>query len=442
MKIEVTGISHKSKVTHQSSNVAVLSDKVGSDDKESTQRRRYGLMSKKEANAKKKVSAKRRPSFEIAEDYIELNFKPLIDVAKEAEMPAKERKKLEKAKRKQEKKANKVRHPVRNAIIGILVLSCMAIASGYWWWKTSNLPVDAKKTATYQFVVDQGATSDQVAVALKKAGFIRNELAFKFYVRLNGNVIQAGTHVLSPSYNLHDVVERLAKPVSDEKDIQIPPGLTLNQLKDVFRKYDYTDAEIETALSAHYDSDILADKPAEASLEGYLYPDTYRIYNDDDLGVVINKALKQFSDVAQKNYLKAKFASHGLSVYQGITLASIVTREVSNETDQKMVAGVFYNRIANGMQLGSDVTFQYAYKQGLCTENTPNCDSPYNTRLNAGLPPGPIANPTLSALKAVAEPTDSNYLYFVAGDDGKTYYSETADQHNQAVAQHCTTLCQ
>lgn len=441
MKIEVTGIEHKH-----------LKDRSNKPDKKSIRveaasetslvtKHASGLpMAKK--RSPKKPAAKRRPSFEIAEDYIELNFKPIIDVEKEAAMPAKERKKLKKAKRKQEKKVNKVHHPVRNAIVGIFILVCMAVGSAYWWWKTSNLPVDDKKTATYQFVVDQGANSDQIATALKKAGFIRNELAFRIYVRLNGNIIQAGTHVLSPSYNLHDVVERLAKPVSDEKDIQIPPGLTLNQLKDVFRKYDYTDAEIQAALTAHYDSDILVDKPADASLEGYLYPDTYRIYNDDDLNVVINKALKQFSDVAQKNDLKAKFASHGLNLHQGITLASIVTREVNNDADQKMVAGVFYNRMAAGMTLGSDVTFQYAYKQGLCNENTPNCNSPYNTRLNAGLPPGPIANPTLSALKAVADPTDSSYLFFVAGDDGKTYYSETADQHNQAVAQHCTTLCQ
>lgn len=107
-----------------------------------------------------------------------------------------------------------------------------------------------------------------------------------------------------------------------------------------------------------------------------------------------------------------------------------------------MVAGVFYNRLAAGMNLGSDVTYKYAYNQGLCGEDSPTCDSEYNTRVNEGLPPGPIATPTLTALLAVANPTNSNYYYFVAGEDGKTYYSETEDQHNQAVAEHCGDLCQ
>ena len=380
----------------------------------------------------------RRPSFEIAGDFVELNFKPIIDADKEENLTKKELRQ----KRKAEKKANHRRHYLRNAIIAACLLIIIAGATVFVWWNSSSEPVNRINANTYQFDVDEGATVDDVAQSLKKAGFIRSQLAFKIYVRLNGSVIQAGSHMLSPSYKLSEIVEKLATADTDEVDIQIPPGLTLDELRDVFKKYDYTDAEIEQAYNATYDNPILADRPAGATLEGYIYPDTYRVYAGDSLEVVIGKAIDEFANVAAENGLIDAFAAHGLSVYEGVTLASIVTKEVQNADDQKLVASVFYNRLNSGMELGSDVTFKYAYNSGLCSVDSPDCDSVYNTRIYAGLPPGPIANPSLTALQAVAYPTESSYYYFVAGEDGKTYFSETADQHNQAVADHCGELCQ
>lgn len=380
----------------------------------------------------------RRPSFEIAGDFVELNFKPIIDADKEENLTKKELRQ----KRKAEKKANHRRHYLRNAIIAACLLVIIAGATVFVWWNSSSEPVNRINANTYQFDVDEGATVDDVAQSLKKAGFIRSQLAFKIYVRLNGSVIQAGSHMLSPSYKLSEIVEKLATADTDEVDIQIPPGLTLDELRDVFKKYDYTDAEIELAYNAAYDNPILADRPAGATLEGYIYPDTYRVYAGDSLEVVIGKAIDEFANVVTENGLVDAFAAHGLSVYEGVTLASIVTKEVQNADDQKLVASVFYNRLNSGMELGSDVTFKYAYNSGLCSVDSPDCDSVYNTRIYAGLPPGPIANPSLTALQAVAYPTESNYYYFVAGEDGETYFSETADQHNQAVADHCGELCQ
>lgn len=387
----------------------------------------------------KPAKAKRvsRSSFEIAEDYIELNFKPIIDIEKEEQLSKKELK----AKRKAEKKAKKQSHVLRNSLIVAILLIMIAITTGVVWWNSSNEPVDIADKNARQFVVDEGATASEVAEALQKAGFIRSTLAFRIYTRLNGNVIQAGSHMLSPSYTMAEIVEKLATADTDEIDIQIPPGLTLNELRQVFKRYDYTDAEIERALTAQYDNPILASRPAGATLEGYLYPDTYRVFAGDDLEVLIQKALDRLEEVAKENNLEAGFAAQGLDFYQGLTLASIVTMEVQNGDDQKMVASVFYNRLAAGMNLGSDVTYMYAYEAGLCDANTPDCQSAYNTRIYEGLPPGPIANPSLTAMMAVAQPDTSSYYYFVAGEDGNTYFSETMDQHNQAVADHCGDLC-
>lgn len=381
---------------------------------------------------------KRRPSFEIARDYIILNFKPIIEAEAEENLSKKELRQ----KRRAERQENKRRHLVRNSVLGVLLLIAIVVGVAFVWWNSSNEPVNALDKNARQFVVDEGATTDQVATALQNAGFIRSTLAFRIYMRLNGGMIQAGNHMLSPSYTLSEIANKLATADTDEIDVQIPPGLTLDELRDVFKQYDYTDAEIEQALNADYDNPILADRPAGATLEGYLYPDTYRVYAGDSLEVVIEKSLDKLNQVATENNLAAAYASHGLSFYQGLTLASIVTKEVQKSDDQQMVASVFYNRLNAGMNLGSDVTFQYAYKSGLCSTNSPDCESVYNTRIYSGLPPGPIANPSLSAMLAVANPPASGYYYFVAGEDGNTYFSETADQHNQAVADHCGSLCE
>lgn len=384
----------------------------------------------------------RRPSVEIARDYVELDFKAVIDADRLKSMTPEERKAAELAAKRAARKqlSPKCWHALRIAlcVIVVLVLVCSTVVT---WWNVSTSAADAKDITVRQFVVDKGSSSMSVATALQRAGFIRNAIAFCIYVKLYGGNVQAGTHMLSPSFTLAKIAQTLASSTGTEINIQIPPGLTLDKLKDNFKKYDYTEQDVTAAFSKKYDNPILADLPNDASLEGYLYPDTYRVRAGDKLDVVINKALNQFYKVAKSNGILEGFKKHGLNIHKGITLASIVTKEVKDPSDQKKVAGVFYNRLTQGYNLGSDVTFKYAYAQGLCSTNSSKCDSVYNTRINKGLPPGPIANPSLSALKAVANPDSMAAMYFVAGDDGKTYFSDTLDQHNKAIAAHCTELC-
>ena len=381
--------------------------------------------------------AKRRPSIEIANDFIEMDFKALIDADRMASMSKRELRKFEKKRR----KVAKNRHPLVRATLTLAALVLVASGCVYMWWSSSISPVDPKDTKTRQFDVDKGASTAAVANALKRSGFIRNTLAFNVYMKFHGGIIQAGTHMLSPSFDLGKVVKNLATAETDEVDITIPPGLTLKELRENFKKYDYTDDEIDEAFNKQYDSPVLADRPSGATLEGYLYPDTYRVYAGDDLSILIQKALDKMNAEVLSNDFQTKFKENGLNLHKGITLASIVTKEVTSYDDQRKVAGVFYRRLNAGMPLGSDTTFMYAYAQGLCDTNTSKCNSIYNTRIYKGLPPGPIDNPSLSALKAVADPEIGTAMYFVSGDDGKTYFSDTLDQHNQAVAAHCTKLC-
>jgi len=391
-----------------------------------------------------KKPQRRRPSFEIARSYVEMNFVVLMA----PELTPKEAREARKTEAKADRRETRQRHRLRNTILSILGLLILCTGIAAMWWTTSLRPVDADNTDLRQFVVDQGATTDQVATALQKSGFIRNSLTFKIYSRLNNKVIQAGTHMLSPSYSTPEIIDELTQATADEIEIQVPPGLTLKQLRTVWKKYGYNDAEIDAAYVSEYESTLFDgrpnDLPIETRLEGYIYPETYRIYSGDRLEVVIKKALTQFEQVAAENDLKAQFAARDLTFYDGINLASMVLTEVSNTDDQKMVAGVFFNRLRIGMELGSDVTYKYAYAQGLCDVDSYLCDSIYNTRKFAGLPPGPVANPTLSALKAVANPTNTNYFYFVAGDgiySGKTFFSETFEEHKSNIIAYCRELC-
>ena len=390
----------------------------------------------------KKVIKARRPSFDIARDFVELNFAVLM----EPELTPKEAKKARKAEAKLERLEARRRHRVRNTLLSLLGLLIICAGIAMFWWTTALKPVNPNDTKIRQFVVDQGTTTDQVATALQKAGFIRSELAFRIYSRLNKTVVQAGTHFLSASYSTPEIVKKLTQATADEVEIQVPPGLSLKQLRTTWKKYGYSDSEIDAAYSAEYESSLFEGRPSSLSiemrLEGYIYPETYRIYRGDRLEILIKKCLDQFEQVVAKNDLVAQFAARGLSFYEGLTLTSIVQLEARKADEQQMVASVFYNRLGLGMSLGSDPTYRYAEANGLCGKGTAGttCNSPYNTRIHVGLPPSPIANVNEQALIATTNPPASDNLYFVTGDDGITRFAKTLAEHEENK-KYCIKLC-
>lgn len=214
----------------------------------------------------------------------------------------------------------------------------------------------------------------------------------------------------------------------------------------VLLKNGFTTEEIDEAFSFEYEHPLLKIKPKANDIEGFIYGDTYNFAADSDIKTIFNKTFDEFQQVIEKYNLEYQFKTQGLTLYEGIILASIVQKEVIASTsdiptnDQKTVAGIFYNRLRLGMTLGSDVTYQYiADKLGLVRD--PKLDNPYNTRKYVGLPPGPIASPGLTALLAVARPIDTNYYYFLSGDDGKTYYAVNASEHQENISRYCKVAC-
>jgi UPF0755 protein len=210
----------------------------------------------------------------------------------------------------------------------------------------------------------------------------------------------------------------------------------------LFKKYDFTNAEIEAALTKTYSHPLLASKPAELDLEGYIFPDTYEMRKQDTLESLLEMSFDNLYNKLSADGSLALITSRELTIHEALTMASIVGKEAPGEADQKAIAGVFWNRQEMGMPLGSDVTFKYAYKMGYCEVDSPSCASAWNTRIHAGLPPGPISNMKYSTIQAVLSPTASDYLFFVAGDDSTIYYATTEDEHQENVYRYCTTQCQ
>lgn len=281
-----------------------------------------------------------------------------------------------------------------------------------------------------------------IAQQLQDDGVIAHPFVFELTAALDGarSSFQAGTFTIPAHASVSKVIDQLtAKPDADEVTVRIPESATAKEIATLLDSAGVIDAASFLAAVATTDSrsvapdstyDFLRDKPATASLEGYLFPDTYRFFKRASAAHVVKKFLDTFEAKVAATVLSDIRAS-GHTVFEAVTMASIVDREVRTDTDRRIAAGIFWKRIQIGMALQSDATVNYVTgKQALQPTNVDlSTSSPYNTYQNRGLPPGPIGNPSLSAIRAVANPQASPYLYFLHKPDGATVFSKTFEEH-------------
>ena len=327
-------------------------------------------------------------------------------------------------------------------ILSIVIILGFGGVGLYSWYQSSLNPVSSSSMNVY-FSVEKGNGVSQIAHKLKDAGLIRSTSAFEYYVwsKRQNNGLQAGTYILSPSMSTDEIVNKMIKGDVAKNLLTILPGKRLDQIKKAFLAAKYSPAEVEAAFTpANYRGHpALASLPEGASLEGYLYPDSFQKQSDTPAQVIIRESLDEMQKYLTDSILKG-FTAHGLTTRQAIILASIVGQESGDPKYQSTVAQVLLLRLKQDRPLQADVTADYAAAIAGQPRNL-NIDSPYNTYLNKGLPPGPISNVTASALKTVAHPADTDYLFFVAGDDGKVYFSHTQEEHQQLVNQYCKKKC-
>ena len=328
-------------------------------------------------------------------------------------------------------------------ILGVLLAALLlTIAAAYLWYNDALKPVSSGNVEKVRVKIDSGSTFEMIGKQLEEQKLIRSSFAFTIYTRLTDthSGLQAGTYSLSPSESTPQIVDHLTSGNVDQFSITFLPGATLAENRAGLIKAGYSETEVDAALNKTYDSPLFANKPADTDLEGYIYGETYTFSSDVSVEGILEETFKHFYNVLVENNLIDGLESHGLNLYQAITLASIIQREEPNPEAQKQVAQVFYLRLAKDMPLGSDVTAYYgADKVG--AERSVAVDTPYNTRIHKGMPPGPIASPGLTALQAVAAPAAGDYLYFVSGDDDETYFSRTVEEHEKNAAEHCKIKC-
>ena len=339
-------------------------------------------------------------------------------------------------------------------IFGVLIfLFAILAAGGYCWYDHELKPVGSDIHQLKLIKISAGSTPSQIGKQLQGQSIIKNSLAFEIYARVSkkSNSLQAGTYRLSPAETTQQIVEHIVNGAVDEFSITFFPGATLTDdvtkseskkfdVTTVLKKAGYSSKEIKVALSDRYDSPLFDSKPASADLEGYIYGNTYEFGTGTTVHDILTRVFDEFYAKVKENKLIEAYSSHGLNLYQGITLASIIQREVNTPQDQKQVAQIFYTRLKTDMVLGSDVTYQYIADKTGVTRDV-NIDSPYNTRRNKGLPPGPISAPGLTALVAVAQPKEGDYVYFLSGDDDITYFAKTYEEHEANIANHCKIKC-
>jgi len=303
-----------------------------------------------------------------------------------------------------------------------------------------NRPVNAQDTKTIAFEVKQGQGVWTIADGLEKAGLINGSDYFKIYLWQTklGSKLKAGKYEFSPSMTIAQIVKTLTEGEnglrSNEARVVIPEGTTNDQILETLKtsgtisgNKDYSQLQLD---SSKYD--FLKNKPEEADLQGFLFPDTYNFFKNSSLENVTIEMLDNF-DQKLTPEMRDEIKKHDKTVYETIILASIVEKEAGNKEEMPTIASVFYNRIGIGQPLQSDATVNYVTKAGRAMPSSEDLevDSPYNTYKYPGLPPTPICNPGVEAIKAVIYPKQTDYFYFLTTQDEeqKTYFSKTYEEH-------------
>jgi len=341
-----------------------------------------------------------------------------------------------------EKKSRGILRFFRNVLIGFLAVLLVAGIAGFVLWRLAMADMEGRGRGQGGDVVveiPKGSSLTAIANRLEKQGVIKSALLFRLYAGSGGATFQYGTFTLPRSLSYDEIIEALGKPVEKEGlKFTVPEGYTFRQIAELLEQKGIATAEelAKACNEGDFDFEFLKDIPErEVRLEGYLFPDTYEIFEGESAESIVRRMLANFEKKTRGYKEKAEKA--GLSLDEAVTLASAIQTEGKKLSEFPLISSVLHNRLATGMKLQCDATVQYVLPQRkeVLTLDDLEIDSPYNTYLYPGLPPGPIANPGLAALMAAVEPSESDYLYYRVDKkkaDGSHVFSRTYAEHKAA----------
>lgn len=329
----------------------------------------------------------------------------------------------------------KARYGIIGAVCAFIVLAAAAaymFAAGTASGHGSNIAVEIKP----------GTATSEIAAELEQKGIVNSALGFRLMAQLSGRDrdFHEGLYYFRSGMRPSAVISRIAAgPEDSVVRVTVPEGYTVDDIgrlleaKGLVTKDDFTAAAKDFA-PYDYMKEALEHKDIKYAAEGFLFPDTYdfdRSYSAEDImGIMADNFDRKLTAE-----MRSQAQARGLSIFQLVTMASLVEKEAKFAEDRPIIADVFYKRLKEDMPLQSDATIQYAldeHREEFSIEDT-KIDSPYNTYQHQGLTPGPIGNPGLASIEAALNPSHTDYMYFVADKEGHNHYSVTYDEHQQAI---------
>ena len=332
-----------------------------------------------------------------------------------------------------------------------LLIICSVVGLSAWraqaWWSWASAPTieaASQQGKRVMIQIPSGTSAQQIGQELETARLIKSAKAWELWARWlmwrqpDGG-FQAGNYELSTAEPLQTIAQKIWTGEVAQRSFTIPEGWSLKQMANYFEQQGFFKAQDFLTAASQLPTGKYPWLPTGvASLEGFLYPDTYQISAGAQVTPteVITQMLDRFEQVALPLYNQERDRNQ-LSLLQWVTLASIVEKEAVVASERPRIAGVFTNRLKQNIPLGSDPTVEYALgvqqtKEQPLTLEQVKVESPYNTYVNAGLPPAPIASPGVASLKATLAPETTDYLYFVAKYDGTHVFSRTLGEHESA----------
>jgi UPF0755 protein len=333
-------------------------------------------------------------------------------------------------------------------IVGAAVVMVLIIVFGIFCFSLESVNADAAAPSVI-FSISQGEGFRQIGAALKGAGLIRSAIAFDIFALLDGRgfELKPGLYHLDPSMDTPRVIAAISGPSAPEATVTIPEGSNMYDIDRILSAA----LVIQPGALINFNGTSTTNMASTTNLlnlEGRLFPDTYQFYTNSSVNDVVAEMADDFNAKAQPLFTAAGDTPTSSAEEQTLIIASIVEKEVPDQVDQELVAGIILKRLAMGIPLDIDATVCYAkfqaefQEEATSTSSTPGAcsltpldfkiDSPYNTYLYKGLPPGPIGNPGTSAITAALHPQSSPYLYYLSDPKtGKTIFAKTLDEQNQ-----------
>ncbi|MFC1629649.1 endolytic transglycosylase MltG [Patescibacteria group bacterium] len=323
----------------------------------------------------------------------------------------------------------------------------------FGWWGI-YMPKECEVAQEKTFVVEKGEGGREIALKLEKQGFIWWGPLFRIYTLTQGvsGSLKAGTYQISPSMSTPEIVDKLVAGDVVKDKITIIEGWNLRDIGWYFENRGTFQAEelfelVGFPLVSYVELpplkdfalgyDFLADKPKDLNLEGYLFPDTYEITEGESFEEIVVKMLDNF-DKKMTLDLKSEIKAQGKTIFEVMTMASLIEKEVRTQEDKKVVSGILWKRLRVNMPLQVDATISYitGRKTTKISIQDTKIDSFYNTYKYRGLPLGPICNPGIASIKAALYPEDSEYWYYLSTPKGETVFSRNLEEHNIAKAKY------